>query len=67
MTGAELRKRRDKLGVSQSKLGEALGVSSNTIARWERDEMGIPAFLGLALQTVEREYSQKTKNGDVCK
>jgi transcriptional regulator with XRE-family HTH domain len=55
MTGEDLRRRRDALGLSQAKLGEALGVSGNTVARWERDEMSIPPYLSLALQTLERE------------
>jgi transcriptional regulator with XRE-family HTH domain len=51
MTPSELRKRRGMLGLSQGKLGERLGVPSNTIARWERGELAIehPAMLRLAL------------------
>lgn len=59
MTGSELRKRRDRLGFSQAKLGAALGVSGNTVARWERDEMSIPPFLPLALETIERNKKHK--------
>lgn len=54
MTGPELQKRRKALGLSQSGIAERLLVSPNTVARWERDEMAIPPYLSLALQTIER-------------
>lgn len=41
MTPLELSKRRTMLGLSQAKLGERIGVSANTIARWERGELAI--------------------------
>jgi transcriptional regulator with XRE-family HTH domain len=41
MTGIEIRALRRKLGCTQAALAEALGVTSNTVARWERDEMAI--------------------------
>jgi transcriptional regulator with XRE-family HTH domain len=40
--GAELRKRRKALGMTQVELARALGVDPNTVARYERDESGIP-------------------------
>lgn len=62
MTGAELRKRRERLELTQAQLGNMLGgVSGNTIARWERDEVKIPVYLGLALETIERKHSMKPK------
>jgi transcriptional regulator with XRE-family HTH domain len=41
MRGSELRRLREQLGLSQAKLAERLGVASNTVARWERDERTI--------------------------
>ncbi len=38
MTGRDLRVRRKALGLTQAALAEALGVSANTIACWERGE-----------------------------
>lgn len=57
MTGQEIRAARLAQGLTQEKLGELFGVSKNTIARWERDEV-IPqstamlrlAFVGLKLE-----------------
>ena len=42
MKGAALRERRMVLGMTQAELAKALGVASNTVARYERDESGIP-------------------------
>ena len=42
MKGAALRERRMVLGMTQAELAKALGVASNTVARYERNESGIP-------------------------
>ena len=42
MSGAELRRLRRKAGLTQAALGERLGVHTNSVARYERDEVGIP-------------------------
>ena len=56
MTGAELHTFREKLGLSQSQLATLLGVTPNTLARWERDELTIqhPRILELALTELRR-------------
>jgi len=41
MSGKELLKLRERLKWTQAQLAEAVGVTWNTIARWERDEVGI--------------------------
>lgn len=41
MTGEELRRIRKRLGLTQQQLAERLAVHSNSVARWERDEMPI--------------------------
>jgi DNA-binding transcriptional regulator YiaG len=41
MTGKELRAVRKRLRLTQSALAAQLGVHWNTVARWERDEVGI--------------------------
>jgi non-specific serine/threonine protein kinase len=38
---AELRARRRGLGLTQAALAETLGVSANTVARWERGELRV--------------------------
>ncbi len=42
MTGAELKAARERLGIRQVDLGEAIGVSREAICRWER--RGVPEF-----------------------
>jgi DNA-binding transcriptional regulator YiaG len=41
MTGAQLKRLRARLGVTQERLADQLGVHWNTLARWERDELPI--------------------------
>lgn len=55
MKGKDLRKRRISLELTQGGLAQKLGVSANTVARWERDEMSIPPYLDLALKQIEKE------------
>jgi len=59
MTGAKLRERRQRLGLTQQRLSERLHVTRNTVARWERNEQPIPGLLDLALKTIEREKPRK--------
>ena len=57
MKGAVLRKQRKVLGMTQVELARALGVAPNTVARYERDESGIPepvARLVMLLQPKKR-------------
>ncbi|HKY39231.1 MAG TPA: helix-turn-helix domain-containing protein [Polyangiaceae bacterium] len=52
MTGQELRKIRDSMGVSQSELATLLGVKPNTVARWERGEAKVPKTAELLAQRI---------------
>jgi putative transcriptional regulator len=36
MTGSEVRRIRKRLGLTQVELAAKIGVTSNTVARWER-------------------------------
>lgn len=42
MKGKALRAERARLGMTQAELAKAIGVAPNTVARYERDESGIP-------------------------
>ncbi len=39
MTGAQIKQLRKALGYTQAKLAEEVGVTANTVARYERDEL----------------------------
>jgi transcriptional regulator with XRE-family HTH domain len=43
MKGKEFKRYRIKLRMTQRDLGERFGVSTNRIARWERDESALDA------------------------
>jgi len=60
MIGKELKEKRIELDFTQEQLANELGVTANTVARWERDEMKIPPFLHLALETIERKLLGKS-------
>jgi transcriptional regulator with XRE-family HTH domain len=59
MIGAELKARRESLGLSQAELAEKLDVAPNTVARWERGELRIanPGMLKWALIAIENELA----------
>lgn len=43
MTGAELRRRRRRLGLTQAEFAARLGTSPNTVYRWEAGLVGVSA------------------------
>jgi DNA-binding transcriptional regulator YiaG len=57
MSGAELKRDREALGLSQAQLGHYLAVSPNTIARWERGELKVlhSGMLSLALSALKQQ------------
>jgi DNA-binding transcriptional regulator YiaG len=62
MTGVEIRALREKLGWTQMVLAAALGVTSNTVARWERGEMAISEPAARLLQKIAVEQRSRTRN-----
>ncbi len=41
MTGKQVRAMRRQLRLTQKQLAEMVGVTENSVARWERGELGI--------------------------
>lgn len=65
LTRIELRERRQRLGLTQAMLAARLGVSRNTVARWERGEflIGHPDLLQYALDDIERAQTEAPPTG----
>jgi len=61
MTGKQLRVIRKRLRWTQAQIAEAVGVTSNTVARWERDEVGISEPIARLIQTVIAKGKKKAK------
>jgi DNA-binding transcriptional regulator YiaG len=63
MTGAQLRERRERLGLSQSVLAKIWGVRQATVSDWETETkpMQHPEIVEMALQTLERQHGTQTK------
>lgn len=57
LDGAEIKRQRGALGLSQVQLARQLGVAANTVARWERGELKIehPGMLLLALSALKHQ------------
>jgi transcriptional regulator with XRE-family HTH domain len=59
MTQAEeLKWRRETLGLTQAQLARELGVDTITVSRWERGVYPIPAYIGLAVEALEKRRKE---------
>jgi transcriptional regulator with XRE-family HTH domain len=65
MDGAELRRRREALGLTQTQLGERIGIRQPSISAWEQGHkpIGNPLMLALALWALERGAGEE-EDGD---
>ena len=61
MTGKEIRALRRRLGWTQVALADAVGVSSNSVARCERGEMAISEPAARLLQKIAAEQQVRLK------
>ena len=52
MKNSDLRLLRSRLGLTQARLAQAVGVTPNTLARWERGELPVPAHAVSRLKEV---------------
>lgn len=55
MTRTEYKALRLKMGMTQTQLGEALGISANTVARRERGERCIGPEAAIAIRCLARD------------
>lgn len=56
-----LRRFRKQLGITQVQLGKRLGVTGNTIARWERDEVPITLPMSKLIAFLAKERREQKK------
>jgi DNA-binding XRE family transcriptional regulator len=57
--GKLLRWRRERLGWTQEQMAKAVGTTRNTIARWERDEVGISKPMARLIESVYQAEIKK--------
>jgi transcriptional regulator with XRE-family HTH domain len=57
MTGAELRRLRQRLNWTQAQLADALGVAANSVARWEREEMGMREPMARLIRMIAAQHA----------
>ncbi len=56
MEKSELKKRRERLGLTQTVLAETIGISANTVSRYETGTMTIPKNMELILEALEKRH-----------
>lgn len=59
MTGSQIRRIRKRLAMTQVQLADLLGVAKNSVARWERDEMGIREPAARLLRILAAQHSKR--------
>jgi len=55
MNGNQLRKIRKKLDLTQAELAKKVGVTVTTLARWERDEVGISEPISRFIKMIAKQ------------
>jgi transcriptional regulator with XRE-family HTH domain len=53
MEKSELKKRRERLGLTQTSFADTVGISANTVSRYETGTMTIPKYMDLVLEALE--------------
>ncbi len=62
MQGKELLEIRKRLGLTQVQLAERIGVTGNTLARWERNELPISEPISRLIRLLaQMEAEPRTK------
>lgn len=55
MAPEELKRKRERLGLTQAELAKRLGIAKLTVLRYENGQTPIPRIVELALKEIERE------------
>ena len=59
MTGGQMKTRREKLGLTQARLAELIGVKENTVYRYESGKLAISLTIELAFERVEQKIKEQ--------
>jgi putative transcriptional regulator len=59
MTGTQIKELRKSLGYTQARLAEEVGLTPNTIARYERDELKPSPPVQKLLKLIELRRSER--------
>ena len=59
MKAEDLAKRRENLGLTREGLARDLKTTYTPVYRWETGERSVPAYLDLALETLERRQQDQ--------
>ena len=63
MNGAQLREIRQRLALTQQEFAKQIGVTPNSVARWERDEMKMTEPVARLVKLLGRSTSTPTRKG----
>lgn len=58
MTAAEVRRIRERLGLTQAELAARIGVHTMTVSRWERGVVNVPEPVGRLIRFVASAASK---------
>jgi DNA-binding transcriptional regulator YiaG len=61
MTPTQLRRLRRHMGLSQAGFAALVGVAPNTVARWERGELGLRTTSARLIELVAGHHGTKKK------
>ena len=59
VTGEEMKTIRDGLGMTQKEFAEKLGVTTQTVSRYERNAEPIPRYMELAMEHLEAQKKKR--------
>lgn len=58
MNREDLKRRREKLGLTQEQLARELDVTVLTVSRWERGVYPVPKHIELAVEALEKRRKE---------
>ena len=63
MKPSDIKGLRQGLGLSQGRFAALVGVASNTVARWERGELGMRPTTARLIEMIAAQLKKRKKKG----